>query len=622
MAITFGYINASASPDAADVATPFANQSATIPASAGTGDLLILGVVHKWATADYTPTNNEAGWSSATSVANGTVVTGNGVGSQRTTVWTKTHDGSEQNPALSFTNGYSPVVGNTCVLEKTASGAWTVTSTTGHDDTDTGTSLSAAGAAQLNAVTGDMMVVFVSGGDNDATRTSPSLTVPGCTVENLTERFSVQSGTGNDAALFVYTADITAGSATGAPTFAATTASGESDSSVVFVLAHEQIINQSVGRANETDTAPAITRAPPPTSKPTFVSVTSSSSWTASVSSATTAAFNANAGDYLVAVSACENGGSNWAATPVTNSGTGLSWTNTLDHTGTNECDVLVGWAVVDADRSGMTVTVNRTANNHMGCAVYVYRYVSGMGTGQHTNNGTGAGAPSLSITTGTDHSGLVVINADWTAQSGARTYRQVDSANPTEDGYKGTAGSDYIVEYFHYTDAGAAGGKTVGLTAPTDADSQRYAIAGIEIKGPTIKNVTVGQAAETDTAATITRPILCAVGQASESDAVEFAVGVRKSRGVGEPVEPNSADAITTTKTLAIAAVAETDTASVLVVNRDLAVDQAAEGDTAQAATAEQTGGEIPVDVLQTLETDELHSMSRNKGYALGQAW
>jgi hypothetical protein len=118
------------------------------------------------------------------------------------------------------------------------------------------------------------------------------------------------------------------------------------------------------------------------------------------------------------------------------------------------------------------------------GAATARFSGSTGIGAAEST---TGAsGGPSLDITTTQDNSALVVIVGDWAAVDGTtRTWRTVNGTTPT-------AGNGLELNYFrsaaHYTtylayypDAGAAGLKTVGLSAPT---GQKFTIAAVEVKG------------------------------------------------------------------------------------------------------------------------------------------
>jgi len=141
-------------------------------------------------------------------------------------------------------------------------------------------------------------------------------------------------------------------------------------------------------------------------------------------------------------------------------------------------------WTAPDATGgAGWTLSDTRTA----GVAVWGFnclRFSGSDGVGASAKANT-TGAPSLNITTQADNSAIVVGVFDWNAVDGAsRTWRTVNGITPAAgDGEKTyfTNGVNYTVYGAYYSDAGAAGVKTVGLSAPT---GQEYSIVAVEIKG------------------------------------------------------------------------------------------------------------------------------------------
>lgn len=207
---------------AADVTTPFATLTYTLPTGHTTGDLLVAIYAGKpFNTQPSTPTD----YTSIVDVASGTTAMGNGTGSVRLRVFQKTHDGTEANPTSTFTAQYSPGMVAMLAASKTPPGAWVVDATTATAET---TSVALTGAAQLAYTRNDEVVVVIAHRDNDATETNPVITVPGCTVGAVTQQLaSTTTATGNDGELYVYRAQITSGTASGAPQFAATVAASE-----------------------------------------------------------------------------------------------------------------------------------------------------------------------------------------------------------------------------------------------------------------------------------------------------------------------------------------------------------------------------------------------------------
>lgn len=220
-----------------DTATPFANLSYTLPASTQTGDLLIAFYGGKpFGTVPSTPTD----YTARSGGANGSTGMGAGTGSVYAVAFTKTHDGSESNPASTFSAQYSPGIRAMLAVRDSESATWAVTSCKGSDATATSTTYSATGDATLDFVPGDVVVVSLVHNDDSSGDSSFGLSIPGCTIQNLTKRLTgtLTTGTGNDGRMYVITAEIETGTASGAPVVTATTGSGDSDGQSVFLRLH------------------------------------------------------------------------------------------------------------------------------------------------------------------------------------------------------------------------------------------------------------------------------------------------------------------------------------------------------------------------------------------------
>lgn len=122
--------------------------------------------------------------------------------------------------------------------------------------------------------------------------------------------------------------------------------------------------------------------------------------------------------------------------------------------------------------KSGATGSINWGHN--------VIRFGANGGVGASAKINALSGAPSLALTTTRDNSAVVVVAGDWDALSGAiRTWRTGAGAL-TERTYD-EASAYYTIYAGVHADAGAAGLKTVGLSAPTNL---QYTIAAVEILG------------------------------------------------------------------------------------------------------------------------------------------
>lgn len=212
---------------------------------------------------------------------------------------------------------------------------------------------------------------------------------------------------------------------------------------------------------------------------PTFIQE-AEVTWADSTSPKTTASFDVLAGDVLVAVSVEEAHDQ-----PINITGGSLSWNLDQEVNVTNFCRVRLWTATVDTDKS-MTVqwSENAATSNVWGGNVLTFRGSSGVGASTKTNNDTGDA--TVALTTTQDNSVIVVYNGDFAAVDGAtRTWATVNSITPTSgNGLEVTyfrSAADYTVYGAYYTDAGAAGSKTVGITDP---DAQTFSIAAVEIKG------------------------------------------------------------------------------------------------------------------------------------------
>lgn len=132
---------------------------------------------------------------------------------------------------------------------------------------------------------------------------------------------------------------------------------------------------------------------------------------------------------------------------------------------------------------SGSSQTFTLSISESGGSALWAYnalRFSGSSGIGASNKTNVNGGAPSLGLTTTGDNSAIVVANVDWNAADGTtRTWRTANTA-ATEVTYFRDA-ANYTVYGAYHADSGAAGSKTVGLSAPS---GQKYSIAAVEILG------------------------------------------------------------------------------------------------------------------------------------------
>lgn len=144
-------------------------------------------------------------------------------------------------------------------------------------------------------------------------------------------------------------------------------------------------------------------------------------------------------------------------------------------------------WTAVVVTGGSMDVTfdINSAVNSPwFGGNVLTFRGSDGVGASDQAESASNE--PSLALTTLHDNSVVVAVSGDWNAVDGAtRVWRTVNSVTPTAgNGLERT----YFTNASHYTtygaywsDAGAAGSKTVGLSAP---GGQKWSLAAVEVRG------------------------------------------------------------------------------------------------------------------------------------------
>ncbi|MBK8191456.1 MAG: hypothetical protein IPK79_13545 [Vampirovibrionales bacterium] len=187
-------------------------------------------------------------------------------------------------------------------------------------------------------------------------------------------------------------------------------------------------------------------------------------------------AVSINSDDVIVLVSASEN---YLGLTSETENGAG-SFTNQEVFNTSNYCYTRASTYIAPANE---TITINVTKT---GAIAYfggnAVRFSGSSGIGATEINNGASGTPSVSITTTQANSAIVVIASDWNASTGSQTFTSSGGAGSPSDltGFPGD-NSHYGVAVAYYADAGSAGSKTVGMSAPTN---QKWAIIAIEVKG------------------------------------------------------------------------------------------------------------------------------------------
>lgn len=169
-----------------------------------------------------------------------------------------------------------------------------------------------------------------------------------------------------------------------------------------------------------------------------------------------------------------------------TPAGGGLSYALQRSVTVPNFGSIYIWTAAATARQDNFTLQVDRTGASFMwGFNCLRLNNTAGPGASNGTTNASGA--PSLAVTTGQANSGVIVANVDWVPVNGSsRAWRtpsggtSITNGSANEPSYFFDA-SNYTVYIGWHSTVGAAGSKTVGLSAP---GAQKYAIAALEILG------------------------------------------------------------------------------------------------------------------------------------------
>jgi hypothetical protein len=212
---------------------------------------------------------------------------------------------------------------------------------------------------------------------------------------------------------------------------------------------------------------------------PTFVTSYSPASDWSSTTTPKTQSVTVAAGDILAVLGGTEA----HAYTLATPTGGSLTYTLQQSSVVAGNCS---GYAWTAVPGSGQTYTLSVAESGGAGeWGDIALRFAGSGGVGASVTD-TGTGAPSASITTTGVNSAIAVIVLDFAGVSGAsRTWLTVNSITPSSgNGYEleyTNNGGNYGVYCAYYPDAGAAGAKTVGLSAPT---GMTWALLAVEIEG------------------------------------------------------------------------------------------------------------------------------------------
>jgi hypothetical protein len=280
------------------------------------------------------------------------------------------------------------------------------------------------------------------------------------------------SSTTSTSATFAFHADVSGSSFECSLDGAAFTACTSTKAYTSLALGQHAFAVRAIGPSGLIDPAPAtsvwtITSGATP---PTYVGE-SETAWTATTPK-TTSSISVQAGDVLVAYGLAED-----QPDPLSISGGSLTWTQRQQVNVAGYSRAYI-WTATASTTTSITVTFTRTSGSgYFGGDVLVFRGSSGgIGASAKANS---SGAPSLSLTTTASDSAVVVASVDWNALDGAARAWRTGAGALTETTYAWTPTLFTAYGGVH-PDAGTAGAKTLGLTAP---GSEKYSILAVEVK-------------------------------------------------------------------------------------------------------------------------------------------
>ncbi|HEU5475708.1 MAG TPA: hypothetical protein VFV67_34135 [Actinophytocola sp.] len=238
-------------------------------------------------------------------------------------------------------------------------------------------------------------------------------------------------------------------------------------------------------------------------------------------------------GDVLVANAVCGN-----QLRSLGISGGGLTWTVHGVVSALARCSTAQWTAIVGPGQGGtFNVTATFSAGGAGGLSVLRFDGIGSVGA-DAVGNAPDPTAPSLVITTTEDDSIVVVMVGDHETVDGVtRTWRTGAGALTETTYFRSNSENAAYVGY--HANAGAAGAKTVGLTAPA---TMRPSIAAVElVLEPDSVEQPIGPASQTDTAMPMGRAKTTALGVAAATGSAQ-PLGRHKARALGTVVEVASA--------------------------------------------------------------------------------
>jgi hypothetical protein len=201
-----------------------------------------------------------------------------------------------------------------------------------------------------------------------------------------------------------------------------------------------------------------------------------------------------NNGDVLIDVSSKESEID--SPLGITENGTS-SWI-TIQADATANYAAIASWSYIATTGESLTVTSTKNASGAPWHGSNVLRFSGSSGIGASAKSKGTTGSPAVTLTTTQDNSAIVMICGDFAAVAGTQTLSSTGGAGSgtLKTGFPGNS-NNYGVAIGVYLNAGTAGSKTVGMTAPT---GQKWNILAVEVKGVSGGATNVGNVMDSKT--------------------------------------------------------------------------------------------------------------------------
>ena len=218
-----------------------ADEVVSIPVGSTTGDMMLL--LASWK--DFAITAQVSGWTELLEVADGTVATGNGLGSMKVGCWYKEHTGSESDPTLDFSTATGLLGEATIISFQRSLGAWsTPVAVAAPWPLQTGPALVSLGGGTLTIPSGGAVLALM-GVRDDGSFSSVSITensgsaITWTAVTAHQPATDASTTTGNDMSCGAWYRLVTTGSTNKTIDLTTTLAASETGEIMVVVLGDE-----------------------------------------------------------------------------------------------------------------------------------------------------------------------------------------------------------------------------------------------------------------------------------------------------------------------------------------------------------------------------------------------